>query len=282
MEEINYCLIFLHFSPCPINRYKKTILIWTKGFPIFSPSCHFHSTRLCCPCGFIVTPQLTETRWLLPGYGACFLCNNPLPFSTPFLDLWHYLFSINSHCFFLIMAISSFVSPQHLPSIADRVGQDWGIVVVSKCNYWHAPSTHTTMCAQICCWLHICKGKRKSSGRMEIIFKNHIVWQIFSTRKTGFFCDPANPPPTIAQRIICLTSQTSDLWHFHMKWSYLWFRITPVRYLHLENKEKSHLEFLVNSALTHGIHEFVEPKRVIFGLVKFLRDCVRGFIFYFI
>lgn len=187
MEEINYCLIFLHFSPCPINRYKKTILIWTKGFPIFSPSCHFHSTRLCCPCGFIVTPQLTETRWLLPGYGACFLCNNPLPFSTPFLDLWHYLFSINAHCFFLIMAISSFVSPQHLPSIADRVGQDWGIVVVSKCNYWHAPSTHTTMCAQICCWLHICKGKRKSSGRMEIIFKNHIVWQIFSTRKNRIF-----------------------------------------------------------------------------------------------
>lgn len=150
MKEINYCLISFLFSPSPINSYKKDILIWTKGFPIFSPSCHLHSGRLCCPCGFIVTPQLTETRWLLPGFGACFLCNNPPPFPTPSLDLWHYLFSINSHCFFFSWQFH----PLFPPAVSQNWGlgvQHWGLVALSKCNYWHAPSTHTPICVQICC-----------------------------------------------------------------------------------------------------------------------------------
>lgn len=145
------------------------------------------------------------------------------------------------------------------------------------------PPAHTLPCVpRFAADYTFAKEKGRVQEGWKLFLKITLCGKSFQPEKTGFFCDPANPPPTIAQRIICLTSQTSDLWHFHMKWTYLWFRITPVRYLHLENKEKSHLEFLVNSALTHGIHEFVEPKRVIFGLVKFFRDCVRGFIFYFI
>lgn len=117
---------------------------------------------------------------------------------------------------------------------------------------------------------------------MEISKKNALCGKSFQPEEMGFFWSPTNPPLTIAQRIICLTCQTSDLWHFHMKWSYLWFRITPVRHLRLENnKKKWHLEFLFYFALICGIHELVEPKKVIFSLIKFLRDCMRGFIFLF-
>lgn len=126
----------------------------------------------------------------------------------------------------------------------------------------------------------------KEKGRVQegwkLAKKNALCGKSFQPEEMGFFWSPTNPPLTIAQRIICLTCQTSDLWHFHMKWSYLWFRITPVRHLRLENnKKKWHLEFLFYFALICGIHELVEPKKVIFSLIKFLRDCMRGFIFLF-